>query len=478
MYDILIIGAGITGAFLAREMSRYKGRILLLDKESDVGSHATMANSGLIHSGFDAEPGSLKARLAVRGNERYRELEDELGLPLKKTGGLLLARGDEEEKTLRTYYARAMDNDVPALRWLTKAEARKREPVLLDSITAAVDLPTTMVTSPWDVAIRAMENAVENGVELHLSEPVEGITKENGHFLVRTSKRTYQTKIVLNAAGTFADRIAAMAEGESPFAISPSRGEYIVLDRKSAGYLHHALYPVPTKKGKGILLTPQFHGEILLGPTNTDQEDPESAPTTKEGIAAIKEAVEGLVQNIPYRHLIRTFAGIRASSAHRDFFIRPAKDDPAFIHVAAIDSPGLTAAPAIAEYVIAECIAPVFPLRQKQGFQPCLSAPELFRDSVDKDDQLAREPRHGRIVCKCENITEGDLVSHIARTLGANSVKALKKRTRSGSGACQSGVCEVEMVKILAREAGIAPDEVDYYEEDTPILKQRTKVKK
>ncbi|MFW6285497.1 MAG: NAD(P)/FAD-dependent oxidoreductase [Bacillota bacterium] len=478
MYDFLIIGAGISGAMIAREFSRYDVKTLVLDKENDVANHATIANSAIVHSGHDPKHGSLKAMLSVRGNELYDTLEKELHIPLLRTGGLLLAHGEEEEETLFEIEENARLNGVKTTR-LSREALLEKEPHLADDVTLGLDLPTTKVTYPWEVALNGLENAIENGVEFKKNEAVEQIEKTEDGFIVKTqSKNAYETRFVINAAGAFADRIAAMVEGTPDYTITPRRGDYIVLDQNARGFVTHTIYPVPHPiKGKGVLLTPQTHGNLLLGPTSELQDDPEDVAVRKEGLSQIKEDVKRLMKDVPFHYTIRTFAGVRATSTHKDFYIKPSRHHDRFIHVAGIDSPGLTAAPAIGEYVVNQLIKPRMELKKREDFNPYAKTYTLFQDMSEEEKKQAfkNDPRHGRIICRCEKITEGDLMKHIERTLSADTVKAVKKRVRIGSGRCQGGYCQHQVIKKLAEVQNKDATEVDYYRKDTPVLKGETK---
>ncbi len=478
MYDFLIIGAGVSGALIAREFSRYDVKTLVLDKENDVGNHATIANSAIVHSGHDPVHGSLKAELSVRGNALYDTLETELNIPLLRSGGLLLAHGEEEEQRLYEIEDNARLNGVETSR-LDRATLLEREPHLADDVTMGLDLPSTKVTYPWEVALNALENAVENGVEFQKNEAVSNILQTEEGFTVKTaSGNTYETRFIINAAGAFADRIAAMVENTPEYKITPRRGDYIVLDRNAQGFVTHTIYPVPHPvKGKGVLITPQTHGNILLGPTSEFQDDPEDVSVKKSGLNQIKDDVSRLMKDVPFNQTIRTFAGVRATSTHKDFYIKPSKQNDRFIHVAGIDSPGLTAAPAIGEYVVEKLIKPRMELRKNTSFNPYAKQYRLFQEMNDEEKKEAfkKDPRHGQIICRCERITEGDLMKHIERTLPADSVKAVKKRVRIGSGRCQGGYCQHQVIKKLAEYQNKHETEVDYYRKDTPLLKGETK---
>lgn len=479
MYDYIIIGAGIVGTMIARELSRFEGNVLVLEKESDVANHQTIANSAIIHSGHDPKPGTLKATLCVSGNSLYETLEKELDLPILQTGGYVVAHDEHEEHTLYDLLERARQNGVSKAEIINADKARENEPNLHESIRSVLSLPTTRVTYPWEVAFAAMENAIENGAEIRLNSEVTKITKkEDAYTIVVNDKDTYQSRFVINAAGVHSDRIAAFIENESPIRITPRKGEYIVLDRRVKGLIRHVIYPVPTDRGKGVLLTPQIHGNLLLGPTSVFVDDRENVKTTQDGIAGIKRDTEKLAQHIPYDKTIRSFSGIRATSDFPDFYIRESVRHPRFYHVAGIDSPGLTAAPAIATYLV-DLIRNSYDIRKKTVFNPFRKKRLTYHKLSDKEKTalFEKDHRYGRLVCKCEKITEAEIVEAIKGPLGSDTIKGIKKRARAGSGLCQGGYCEHEVLKIIARETKKPLTKVDYYGKNTPILVRETKVK-
>jgi len=481
MYDYLIIGAGICGTLIARELSRYEAKTVVVDKESDVGNHATLANSAIVHSGHDPLEGTLKAKFAVEGNRLYHTLAKELDIPLRKTGGFLLANRQDDAKGLETLYRRAVANGVDSPSLLDASTAKEREPMLHDDIVAALDLPSTMVTYPWEVAIAAMQNAMKNGAALRLNYEVASIKRtEEGFVVTSADGDSLRTKVVINAAGTFADTIASMVEREVPYRITPSRGEYYVLDKLVDGFVERVLYPLPNNNGKGVLVVPQVHGNILLGPTNTHQTDKENVANHAEDLDKIKRDAARMAKDIPFDMTIRTFAGIRASSTYEDFYIEPSKEVPGFYHVAGIDSPGLTAAPAIAEHVVGKLLKVRELYPKKSTFDPYRRKKKAFHTLSDDEQRrmIEADPAHAYIVCKCERVTAAEVKAAIEGPLGSATVKGVKKRARAGSGLCQGGYCESEVLKVIAEVTGKKPHEIDYYRKNTPILKEETKVKR
>lgn len=477
MYDYIIIGAGIIGTCIAREMSRFEVKVLVVDKEPDVANHQTIANSAIIHSGHDPHEETLKAKLCVEGNALFDVLEKELDIPLLRTGGMIVAMGDVQEHVLEDLYKRALANQVKAVR-ISGDEARAREPRLSKRITKALLVPTTKVTYPWEVAFACMENAIHNGAELRLNSTVTEVVKQATGFTVTLNgKDVVKTRHVISAAGVFSDQIAAMIEQKPLYRITPRKGEYFVLDRKVKGFVDHVIYPVPNDKGKGVLLIPQVHGNLLVGPTSIYIDDREDLSSTASGLAQVRRDAMSLADDIPFDKTIRTFAGIRATSTHEDFFIAESKEVEGFYHVAGIDSPGLTAAPAIARYLIT-IIRARHTLVEKPGFDPIRKKKPSFHSlpDLEKAAWLDKDSRHGNLVCKCEKITEAEIIAAIHGPLGHDTIKGIKKRARAGSGLCQGGYCEGAVLKLIARERHKPLETVNYYHPDTPILVKETKV--
>lgn len=477
MVDFVVIGAGIVGSLIARGLSRYDADTVVLEKENDVANVQTAANSAIIHSGHNPKPGTLRARLCVRGNELYDDLKEELGIPLIRTGAFVVAHGSDGERQLKHIADTAKKNGVSEFALLGRDEILAREPRLSDRITAALSLPTTKVTTPWEVAFRAMEQAVDNGVSFKKNAEVTDVTATADGFSVRINDDdAIITKHVIDAAGIMADRIGAFLE-EPPFTVTPRKGEYFVIDRKEKGFVNRVIYPLPTDKGKGVLLTPQVHGEILLGPSSDYIDERIHAKTTREGMAYVREQSKVLSDQIPYQSIIRSFAGIRSSIKADDFHIKASEAHPHFYYLGGIDSPGLTAAPAIAEHLLGEVMHIEAHYDKKASFEPYRKDKRMFRD-MSEDEQkrlIAQDARYGNIVCRCEHITEREIVDAMHGPLGSATIKGIKKRTRAGAGRCQGGSCEEKIVRLIAREKEISPLDVNYDGEHSKLFKGYTK---
>ena len=477
MYDFTIIGAGIIGSMIARELSKFDLKVCVLEKENDVANVQTRANSAIVHSGHDPKHGTLKAKLSVLGNKLYEELEKELHISLLRTGAFVCAKDDDEISDMQALYENAIKNGVKDMEFLTLAEAKKLEPNLSSNIKKVLSLPTTKVCFPWETAFFALENAIKNGVELYRNTKVMQISYVNDHFKIYTNtNKTYFSKYVINAAGVYSDHIAKLINPNISFQIKPRKGEYYVLDKSVKGFINHVLYPMPSKKGKGVLVTPQVHGNILLGPTSDWVEDKDDLSTSENGLTYIKTHVKDLAENIPYHLIIRQFAGVRSTSTYEDFYIKEDDSIKGFYHVAGIDSPGITAAPAIAKYLVDEILKINLPV--KISYNPYLQKKVVYKDLTDKEkkDLHQEKPLYGRIICKCEDITEQEIIDAIHGPLGSDTIKGIKKRARAGSGLCQGGYCESLVLRIIARETHKPLHEVDYDQKNTPILDKESKV--
>lgn len=475
MYDIAIIGAGIIGSFLARDLSRYELKVAVLEKDSDVANEATMANSAIVHSGHDPKEGTLKARLNVRGNRMYEAACKELGVTFLRTSALVAAVSEEEQEILRKLYLQAQSRQIPVY-WLDRQEAAAKEPNLSDAVQAAIELPTTGIIYPWEVAIALMEEAILNGTELFLEREVTAIEQNGGGFLIKAGEDTIQSRFVINAAGLYADRIYEMVSGRRTFTIRPRKGEYYVLDKQQIPLVSRVIYPVPSEKGKGVLVVPTTHGNTLLGPDSAFIEDREDNRNTLQGLKDVRTQVQKTVKNIPMNRVIRTFTGLRPTGDTGDFIIEEASDVPQFIQAAAIESPGLASAPAISEYILQEILAGKIEFREKKEYRK--RKPPIVISSLNEKerDRLVREnPSYARVICRCEQITEGEIVDCIRRPLGATTVKGVKKRVRPGMGRCQGGFCEPLVMEILAREQGIAVTKVRLDGRHSTLLAGETK---
>lgn len=473
MYDAVIIGAGITGTMLARDLSRYQLKIAILDKENDVADGATMANSAIVHTGYDPEDGTLKAKLNVEGARMYEQVCRDLGCKYKVVGAYIAACGQQEEKHLDILADRAERRGI-AHEFLSGDEARKEEPDLSDNVTRVLSFPTTAIIYPWEVAIACAETAVNNGAELYLNTKVDSIERNKDSWTVKSGGRSFETKIVINAAGVCADRIASMAEKDPGFTMKPKKGEYFVIDN-SVHYVNHVIFPVPNEKGKGVLAVPTVYGNTLLGPNSMYVSGTEDTGTDFQGMDYVRENISRIMKNVPLRSAIRNFAGLRPSSSSSDFIIREGAEN--FIDVASIESPGLASSPAISRYVIENFVSKMLDLRENPDACMTRQRPLVMSELTPEEraEAIQKNPLYGKIICRCEQISEGEIVDCIHRTCGARSVKGVKKRVRPGMGRCQGGFCEPRVVGILARELKESPLDVVLDSPESRILESENR---
>ena len=455
-YDAVIIGAGVVGCAAARELSRYELKILVIDRESDVCEGTSKANSAIIHAGFDAEPGTLKAKLNVQGNALMDRLSDELDIPFKRVGAMVVCYGDDELPKLRNLLERGETNGVKGLKILNRDDALALEPNLADEVYAALYAPTSGIVCPFEMTLAFAENAYMNDAEFMLSAEVTGIEKTADGFTVKTTKDDVEAGIVINCAGVYADRIHDMV-CEPSFSVTPRRGEYLLLDRNAGKTVGCTIFQLPTKMGKGILVSPTVHGNLLLGPTADDTDDREFTATTRDGLDSVKKKSALSVKNIPYGQVITSFSGLRATGSTGDFIIREDEKIKGFIDAAGIESPGLTSAPAIALY-IKDIVSGILPLREKADFDPIRKGiPKLASMPAEERAELIRQrPDYGQIVCRCEQISEGEILDSIERPLGATTLDGVKRRVRAGMGRCQAGFCSPKVIDMLAEKQGIS----------------------
>lgn len=477
VYDVAIIGAGVTGALTARELSRYDLRVCLLERDSDVAMGSTKANSAIVHAGYDAVPGSLKAILNVQGNRMFESIAAELDIPFKRIGSLVLAFTGEEMETLWKLYRRGMENGVPGLRVLTSLEEVKAlEPNVSQTVIGALHAPSAGITCPYELTFGAVENAVSNGAELMLETQVTGIVCAADKFILSTNRGPVQSRFVVNAAGLYADAIARMI-GEEHFHIRPRKGEYLLLDKSQGQQVHSVIFQAPSALGKGILVTPTVDGNLLIGPNAVDVEDKEDFSTTVSGLAQVTQGALKSVPGINTREAITSFAGLRAVPSTGDFILAPAANARRFIHAAGIESPGLTAAPAIALYVVELLKDEGLALVPKKSFKPCRKAITRFSEADEerKRSLIDSNRLYGQVICRCELVTEGEIVDCIRRPAGARTVDAVKRRTRSGMGRCQGGFCSPRIAEILSRELGMSVQEVTKKGGGSALLTGKTK---
>lgn len=452
MYDVIIIGGGVSGAASARELSRYKVRACVLEKEEDVCCGTSKANSAIVHAGYDAAPGSLKAKLNVRGNEMMEQLSENLDFPFQKTGSLVICLSGEEMPGLQELYDKGVANGVKGLKILDREEVLGMEPNITDDVYAALYAPSAGIVCPFGMNIALAENACTNGVEFRFNTEVLDIRKTENGYEIHTNRGMFQAKCVVNAAGVYADKIHNMVS-KKKIHITPRRGEYCLLDKSAGTHVSRTIFSLPTKYGKGVLVTPTVHGNLLIGPTAVDIENKEGTNTTREGLDEVISKAGQNVKNLPMRQVITSFAGLRAHEDGSEFIIGEADDAEGFIDCAGIESPGLTSCPAIGG-MVAEILREKLGLEEKENFistrKGILNPNTLAKE--ERAELIRKEPAYGNIICRCEMITEGEILDAIRRPLGARSLDGVKRRTRAGMGRCQSGFCSPRTMEILARE--------------------------
>ena len=458
--DVVVIGGGIVGTAILRELSRYDLRCILVEKEPDVASGTTKANSAVLHAGFDAPTGSWKQKTNVRGNVLYHQLQEELDLDIKWTGSLVVATNAEEEQKLQILLERGNANGVPGLQILTKAEVLEKEPNLTTA-SAALWAPSAGVIWPFGCAVAFAQCAVQNGAEVIRDCAVTGFVKEDGAVtIVNTTKGAIQTKVVINAAGVYAEEIAKLA-GDDSFVITPRKGEYILFDKTAASSMvYGVVFPCPSEKSKGILVCTTTHGNTFIGPNANEQISKEDTSVTPDGMDEIIAGARKLVPNLPMGACITEFAGLRAVSDTGDFILGASKIQ-GFFNAAGIQSPGIAAAPAIAEVVV-EALGKEILLRKKAAWNGRLPKKTAFNrmTASEKQKAIQKNPLYGRVICRCETVTEGEIVDAIHEPVGACTVDGIKRRTRAGMGRCQGGFCGPRVTQILARELDIPVEKV------------------
>lgn len=460
MYDVIIIGGGAVGSCIARELSRYEGKFCLIEKGEDVCVGTSKANSAIVHAGFDALPGTKKAYYNVLGCERMEALSKELNFPYRKNGSLVLCFDEEEMPKLRALYERGLANGVRELSILSGDEVRAMEPAITKNCVAALYAPTAGIVCPFGMTVAMAENAAANGVEFRFDEAVLELERENGSYRVKTSEGSYSCKAVINAAGLGGDFLHNQLLPDS-LSLAPRKGEYCLMDRQDGGLVDKTIFQLPGKYGKGILVTPTVHGNLLIGPTADDQEDREDTATTAAGIANVIEKANLSVPNLPLRDVITSFAGLRArrTDGEDDFLMEECL--PGYFAALGIESPGLTASPAIGE-AMAEMAADYLNLRKKENFisfrKGFLRPQDL--PPVERETLLKEHPEYAAIVCRCEQISEGEILDAIRRTPGAKSPDGIKRRVRAGMGRCQAGFCSPRVWELLSRELGLPMEDL------------------
>ena len=474
MYDIAIIGAGIVGAMTARELTKYNVSVCVLEKENDVALGATKANSAIVHAGFDAKPNSLKARLNVRGSEMMPKVAQELGVKYKNNGSLVLGFDENDRKVIDELFERGIKNGVKGLKILDSDELHTLEPNISPNAKYALYAPSGAIVCPYELCIAAMGNAMDNGAELKLNFKVTDIKENGGYYTVSSDTDSVDAAYIINASGLYSDDVARMV-GDDSFDIHPRRGEYILLDKECGTLTCRTIFRTPSDKGKGILISPTVDGNFLCGPTAVDMTDKEDKSTTADGFDKIIAEARQNIESIPFNKTITSFCGLRAVGSTGDFIINSPK--PSFINAAGIESPGLSASPAIAEYIIELLKKSGANLKTNESFNPIRKPYHEFRESsVDEKNRVIKErPEYGRVICRCETVTEGEIIDAIRTNPGARDIDGVKRRTRAGMGRCQGGFCLPYVSEILARELKIPFEKVTKSGGNSNIVIGKTK---
>ncbi len=475
MKKITVIGAGVVGGMIARELAKYECSVVLLEKGSDVALGATRANSAIAHAGFDAKEGSLKARFNVRGSELMESVCSDLGVKYKRNGSLVVGFNDDDRKTLEELKLRGEKNGVRGVRVIDRAEILELEPNIGDAVTCALHAPTGAIICPYELCMAAVGNAMDNGADLLLNFNVVKIEKcMGGYEIIAEDGRKITADVVINAAGVHSDDIARLV-GDDSFTVCARRGEYMLLDKECGALVSRTVFRCPSKMGKGILVSPTVDGNLILGPTAEDIDDKEDTKTTAEGFAKIRASAGEQVKGVNFGKVITSFSGLRSTGSTGDFIINSPKEN--FINVAGIESPGLTSAPAIAEY-IPEVIAGMGEkLTKKADFNPKRKPAHWFSalSNEEKNKIIAENPGYAKIVCRCELVTEGEIREAIRTNPKARDIDGVKRRTRATMGRCQGGFCTPAIVEIIAEELGIDYTEVTKFGGESYINISKTK---
>lgn len=458
MYDIIIIGAGVSGCAIARELSRKKASILVVEREEDVCCGTSKANSAIVHAGYDAKHGTLMAKLNVQGSRMMPGLAKELDFHYENNGSLVVMMSEDDRPGLNALYENGLKNGVEGLRIIEQEELRSLEPNISDNAVAALYAPTGAIVCPFGLTFALAENAARNGAQFQFDSEVTGIEKIEGGWKVTTVKGALEAKVVVNAAGVYADKLHNMVSDDT-MTIIPRRGDYFLLDKTAGGHVKNTIFQLPGKYGKGVLVAPTVHGNVIVGPTAIDVEDKDATATTRAGLDDVQAKCGVAVKNVPLRQTITSFAGLRAHEARHEFFI--GEIAPGFVDCAAIESPGLSSAPAIG-VMVADIVTGILDLENDPGFDPTRKGivdPQAL--PFEERSALVKEnPAYGTVICRCETITEGEIIDAIHRVPGARSIDGVKRRTRAGMGRCQGGFCSPRVMEILARELGVPMNEI------------------
>ena len=460
MYDVTVIGGGVTGAAIAMYLSKYNVKCCVLEKENDIAMGTTKANSGIVHAGYDPEPETLMAKLNVRGCELIEDICKDYGVPYRKCGSMVIAFDANDEEHIRKLYERGLENGVRGMELLSGEELLKREPNLNDTVKGALWAPSAGVVNPWRLCLAMAEAAAENGVEFYLDSEVTAIDKISGGFMVTAGSMTYETRFIVNAAGLYADKIAELA-GAGDFKIKPSKGQYYLLDKNQSGLVKTVIFQCPTEKGKGVLVSPTADGNIIVGPNAEGEGPKDDFSTTREGLDFVSAEAAKSTSKINYRDNIRSFAGLRANSTEKDFIIGESKLCRSFINVAGIKSPGLSSAPAIGEYVVdilKDCGLNMPEKSYWRKPEKKIRFNELSAE--EKAEACKKNPKYGNIICRCNTISEGEILDALDSKIKPRTLDGIKRRAGTGMGRCQGGFCGPRVHEIICKYYGVPEESV------------------
>lgn len=471
-FDVVIIGAGVIGCACAYELSQLKLKIAVIEKHSDVSEGASKANSGLVHAGFDAKPGSLKAKYNVRGNKMFPALCERLGVHYLHAGALVVAFSQEERGALDELLERGRANGVPALRIIEQTQLRQMEPNISEKAVAALYAPTAGIVCPYGLTCALADFACVNGTGFIFDTEILGIEKSTEGYILRTNNGEYTARAVINTAGTASAKIAAMV-GQFDVHITPRRGEYWMVDRALEGFVTRTIFQLPSEKGKGILISPTADGTLLIGPTSYPVEDGEDTATTAQGLEQVYEEARRICPSLSKSSLFTTFAGNRATPSNGDFIVGEAQDAPLFWNCAGMESPGLSSAPAIAQDIAAQVAVRLGAQKKSEGeLGKYEKVRKRFFDMTNEERKaaIAQDGEYGQIVCRCELVTEAEVRAACRRPVGARSLDGVKKRTRAGMGRCQAGFCSPRVAQIISEETGVDICSVTKFGGDSRIV--------
>ncbi len=466
IYDVLIIGAGVTGVMTARLLSSKKCSVAVVEAECDVAMGATRANSAIVHAGYDCKPGTLKAKLNVRGNVLMKELCSQLDVPIRCCGSHVVAFGEEDMETLKELYQKGIENGVPDMKILSKEELLQMEPNLSDEATGSLWAPTAAITCPYGICIAAAENAAVNGVDFYFNFKVNGASQAGNIHYITDGVSTVAARYVVNCAGVHSDEIAEiLGENDFPIRINPRRGEYIVMDKTCGGMANSTLFVCPSGRGKGILVSPTVDGNLIIGPNAYEINDADDKSTTADGLAEITDGAKRIMPSVDTRNAITSFSGVRSTPNIYDYYIKISDQLPNVIHAVGVESPGFASSPATAEYIAELLTEAGLSLPDREDYIPTRRTdgnhkPFHHMTAEEKTEAIRKNPAYGKIVCRCETVTEGDLVDAITSPIPAITVDMLKRRTRAGMGRCQGGFCSPRAAVLIAETTGVTLDEV------------------